>query len=113
MYKCLSIGLDRSLCIGRQSITPFKLKLYFLPSKFKVDVKVFLMVYKCINNQTSDLIKLMLLRQNTFPDKKTRQDYDRTGLRIPPVENLRYKCRSFILYVPVFRNRLSRSGTKS
>ena len=43
----------------------------------------------------------MLLRQNTESDKRSRQDYDRTGLRIPPVEKLKYKCRSFWYAVPV------------
>ena len=37
----------------------------------------------------------MLLCQGTESKNKTRQDYDRRGLRIPPVEKLRYKCRSF------------------
>ena len=50
------------------------------------------MVYKCINNQAPEYLKCMLLSQNTDCDKRTRQDYDRTSLRISPVEKLRYKC---------------------
>ena len=45
------------------------------------------MVYICINNQASDFLKLMLLRQNTVSDKKIRQDYERTGLRTLTVES--------------------------
>ena len=53
------------------------------------------MVYKCINNEAPEYLKCMLLRQNTDSDKRTRQDYDRTGLRTPRVEKLKYKSRSF------------------
>ena len=77
-------GIRRQL-----SITPFLQKLYFLPIKFRVDFKVGLMVYKCINNEAPEYLKCMLLSQNTDFDKRTRQDYDRTGLRMPPVEKLR------------------------
>ena len=63
-------------------------KLYFLPITFSVDFKVCFMVYKCLNNQVPEYFKCMLLSQNTDCDKRTRQDYDRTGVRIPPVEKL-------------------------
>ena len=44
------------------------------------------MVYKCINNQAPEYLKCMLFRQHNDSDKRTRQDYDRTGLRIPPAK---------------------------
>ena len=44
------------------------------------------MVCKCINSQSPEYLKWMLLRQDTDVDKRTGQDFDRTGLRIPPVE---------------------------
>jgi len=59
------------------------------------------MVCKCINNQAPEYLKCMLLPQDTDSDKRTRQDCDRTGLRIPPMEKLRYKCRSFRYVAPV------------
>ena len=71
------------------------------------------MVYKCINNQAPEYLKCMLLSQNTDCDKRTGQNYDRTGLRILPVEKLKYKCRSFRYAVPVIWNRLPRSIRKS
>ena len=81
--------------IRRQhSITTFLQKLRFLPIRFRVDLKVCLMVYKCINNQGLEHLKFILLRQDTDSDKRTRRDYDRTGLRIPPVEKPKYKSRS-------------------
>ena len=55
----------------------------------------------------------MLLFQNTDSDKRTRQDYDRTGLRVPPVEKLKYICRSFRFAAPVVLNRQPRSVRKS
>ena len=55
----------------------------------------------------------MLLRQNTDFDKRTRQDYDKTGLRVPPVEKLKYKCISFRYAITVVWNRLSRSVRQS
>ena len=97
----------------QQSITSFLQKLHFLPIKFRVDFKVCLMVYKCLNNQAPEYLKCMLLSQNIDCDKRTRQDYDRTGLRIPPVEKLRYKCRSFRYAAPVVWNRLPRSIRES
>ena len=36
-----------------------------------------------------------IVSQNTNCHKRTRQEYDRKGLRIPPVEKLRFQCRSF------------------
>ena len=47
------------------------------------------MVYKCINNQDPENLKCILLCQDTDSDQRTKQDYDRTGLWIPPVEKLR------------------------
>ena len=79
----------------QQSIIPFLQKLHFLPIGFRVDFQVCLVVYKCIKNQVPEYLKCMLdigLRQYIVSDKITRQDYDRTGLRILPVEKLRYKC---------------------
>ena len=37
----------------------------------------------------------MFVHQDTESEKRIRQGYDRTGLKTPPVENLRYKSRSF------------------
>ena len=48
------------------------------------------MVYKCINNQAPEYLKWMLLHQDIDSDKRTRQDYDKTSLRIPHVEKLKY-----------------------
>ena len=55
----------------------------------------------------------MILSQNINCDKRTWQDYDRTGLRIHPVEKLRYKCRRFRYAAPVVWNRIPRSVRKS
>ena len=59
------------------------------------------MVYKCRSNQAPEYLKCILLSQNTDCDKRIRQDYDRTGLRTPPVEKLSYKSRSFKYVDPV------------
>ena len=50
------------------------------------------MVYSSINNQAPEYLKCMLLRQDTESEKRTWQDYDRTGLRTPVVK--KYKCRN-------------------
>ena len=67
------------------------------------------MVYKCINNQAHEYLKCILTLQNTDSDNGTKQDYDRIGLRVPPVEKLNYKCRNFKYAAPVVSNRLPRS----
>ena len=56
---------------------------------------------------------VIYLKFNLLCDKRTRQDYDRTGLRIPPVEKLRCKCKSFSYADRVVWNRLPRSIRKS
>ena len=55
----------------------------------------------------------MLLSQNTDCEKRNRQDYDTTGLKIPPIDTLRYKCRTFRYAAPVVWNRLPRSVRES
>ena len=67
------------------------------------------MVYKCINNQAPEYLKCMLFSQNTDIDKRTRQDYAKTVLRIPPVEKLKYKFRSLRYAATVDGNKLPRS----
>ena len=81
-------------------MTAFLQKLYFQQVKFRVDFKVCLMIYKWINNQAPRYPKCMLIRENTDSDKRTKQDCDRTGLRVPPVENLKYKCRKLQVCCP-------------
>ena len=49
------------------------------------------MVYKCIINQALEFLKYMLICQNTDSDKRTRQDYDRTDLRVPILEKVMCK----------------------
>ena len=55
----------------------------------------------------------MLLRPNNFSDRSTRQDFDRTGWRIPLKEKLRYKCNSFRRAAAAVRKRLTRSVGES
>ena len=71
------------------------------------------MVYKCINNQAPECIKCMFLHQHTEDEKRTRQGYDRTDLKTPPVKKLRYKSRSVRYAAPITLNRLSRSVRES
>ena len=71
------------------------------------------MVYKCINTQAPEYLACMLLHKGTDSDKRTRQDYDRTVLKMSPVGKLRYKCRSFKYAAPVVWNRLPCSVRKS
>ena len=71
------------------------------------------MVYNCINNKALKYLKCMLLCQDTESEKKIRQGYDRTGIRTPPAEKLRYKFRSFRYTAPVVCNRLPRSVRES
>ena len=71
------------------------------------------MAYKCINNQAPEYRKCMLLRQNTDSDNRTRQDWDKLGLRVPPVEKLKYKCKSFWYTATAVWNRLPSSIRES
>ena len=71
------------------------------------------MVNKYINNQAPEYLKCKLLRKVTDSDKRTRQEHDRICLRIPHVEKLRLKCRSFRYAALVVWNRLPRSVKES
>ena len=48
----------------QQSITPFLQKLHFLPTRFRVDLKI-----KFINNQAPGYLKRMLRHQDTESEK--------------------------------------------
>ena len=69
--------------------------------------------YIFISNPPPEQVKRMLLSQNTDCDRRIRHDYYRTGLTIPSVEKLRYKCRRFRYAAPVVWNRLPRSIRES
>ena len=71
------------------------------------------MVYNDMNNQGPDYLERMLLRQDTDSDKRTRQDYHRTGLRIPPIEKLRCKRSSFRYAAQIICDRLPLSIRES
>ena len=86
------------------SITSFLHKLDHLPNRFRVDFKVCLMIFKFINIEALEYFKFILLRRDTEFERRNRHDYDRTGLRTPPVENVMIKCRSFRNAAPVVWN---------
>ena len=97
----------------QQSTVSLVQKVYFLSIRFRVGFEICLTVYKCTNSQALEYLKYMLLFQDTESEKKTRQDYDKIGLRTPPVENLKYNCRNYRYAAPVVWNRLPRSVRES
>ena len=73
--------------------------MHFLSVIFRVDFKICLLVYKYINKEGIEYVKRIIIRQDTKSERRTRQDYDRTGLRTLPVEKLRYKCFRYAVAV--------------
>jgi hypothetical protein len=78
------------------SVTPFLKEAHFLPVKQRIDFKIGLTTYKCLNNVApkylSDCIKV-----KSQPKKTLRTDNDYFLLDVPQAPNLKRTERSFKL----------------
>ena len=75
-----------TICIFRDSISPYLKRLYFLPVLYRIQYKVALLVFKCINNLApkylQDLISLRITNRISL-----RLDDDFFMLKLPPPTN--------------------------
>ena len=90
-----------------QPMTPYLQTLHFLPIHYRLNFKICLMVYKCLNNQAPEYLKCLIKPHEATHNIKTRIDYDTTWLNNYPLEKINYKCRSFRHAAPDIWNKLS------
>ena len=87
------------------SVTPFLKEAHFLPVKQRIDFKIGLTAYKCLNNiapkYLSDCISV-----KSQPTKSLRTDEDYFLLDVPPIPNLKRTERSFKYCAPEVWNKL-------
>ena len=95
------------------SVTPFLKKAHFLPIKERIEYKVALLAFKCINNiAPSYLAKCIKIKDQ--PMKTLRTDSDYFLLQVPAVPKLKRTERSFSHCAPLVWNKLPYSlRTKS
>ena len=86
-------------------VTPFLHKAHFLPVKQRIDFKIALTVFKCINNiAPSYLSKCISIRQQ--PIKTLRTDEDYFLLQVPPLPRLKQPERGLKYCGPIVWNHL-------
>ena len=87
------------------SVTPFLKDAHFLPIKQRIDFKIGLTTFKCLNNMAPEyLARLVNAREQSA--KMLRNDEDYFLLDVPPLPRLRRTERSFKHCAPEVWNRL-------
>ena len=87
------------------SVTPFLKDAHFLPVKQRIEFKLGLMVFKCLNNMAPQYLSECIKVKNE-PVKSLRGHEDYFLLDVPPVPNLKRTERSFTYCAPEVWNRL-------
>ena len=87
------------------SVTPFLKEAHFLPIKQRIDFKIGLTVYKCLNNMAPKYLS-DCIRAKSQPSKTLRSDQDFFLLDVPPIPNLKRTERSFKYCAPEVWNKL-------
>ena len=90
-----------------EHITPILIELHWLPVRYRIDYKVALLCYKCLNNSAPSYLKDLL--EVYTPTRSLRSAMDTTIL-VKPVPS--YKSlgeRAFTFYGPSVWNKLPQS----
>ena len=87
------------------SVTPFLKDAHFLPVKQRIEFKIGLTVFKCLNNMAPQYLSECIKVKNE-PVKSLRGHEDYFLLDVPPVPNLKRTERSFTYCAPEVWNRL-------
>ena len=86
------------------SITPYLKKLHFLPVKVRIDFKIALLAFKCLNGLAPKYLQdLIKLKQ---PNDSLRSSTDIFTLAFPAMEKLEYRRRKFSIAAPTVWNKL-------
>ena len=88
-----------------ESITQLLKHAHFLPVRQRIDYKIALMVFKCVNNIAPPYITKCISMKGQRPQTlRTNKDY--FTLEVLPVSNLCRTCRSFSYCGPAVWNNL-------
>ena len=82
-----------------QSIMPYLKKLHFLPVKFRIDFKIALLVFKCLNNIAPSYLR-ELISLSQVNNYSVRLDEDFYILKIPKAPNLSSTSGAFSYAAP-------------
>ena len=93
------------------SITEYSKRCHFLPVQARVEFKVCLLVYKCLNDMAPDYLKDLVTTKQSLPSLRVSQDNHL--LAWPPLEVQNYKNRKFSLAAPKLWNKLPLDIRKS
>ena len=91
----------------RESATQCLKDLHWLPVHLRVEYKILVTVFKCLNNQAPDYLKNMLHRPSIT--RTTRASKDQSRLVIPATRRVTFAKRSFSVSGPTLWNQLPTS----
>ena len=89
----------------KESITPYLKQLHFLPVRYRVQFKLALLVYKCINNIAPEYLKC-LIQLREVKRRASRLDDDFFMLKVPPKSNFSRTEAAFCYAGPKVWNNL-------
>ena len=89
------------------SITDYLKKCHFLPVKLRIDFKMCVLVYKCLNGIAPKYMQEMINMKNSL--ESLRVYNDSTLLHIPQLHKLNYKNAKFSTVAPSLWNKLPKT----
>ena len=103
--SCVRFLFGRKVIQKWDSVTPFLKQAHFLPIKQRIDYKIALTAYKCVNNIAPDYLKECISIRSQ-PLKTLRTDNDYFLLDIPSIPNYKRTERGFSFCGPYVWNKL-------
>ena len=88
-------------------------KLHWLPIKFRIQFKIWLLVYKCLNGLAPSYLMVLLELKSTMSRLGLRSTCDRTLLCIPYTKRKTFADRSFSIAGPRLWNGLPKTIRES
>ena len=95
----------------RVSITSLSKTCHFLPVQSRIDFKIALIVYRCLNNSAPVYLQELLELKNSLPSLRVFED--KTILKTPDLYQQNYKNRKFSIAAPRVWNKLPRGIRES
>ena len=81
-------------------------KCHLLPVKLRINFKICLLVYKCLNSEAPEYLSELLFMKNSLPSLRVSED--KTLLEYRRLFNQNYKSRSFSSTAPKYWNEIPR-----
>ena len=86
-------------------------KCHFLPVKLRIEFKIALIVYKCLNNSAPGYLSNLIKPKDSLPSLRVYDD--QLLLQIPKLHQSNYKNRKFSVAAPQIWNKLPLGIRKS